>query len=138
MLTQPKVLMLSSDVVESGVLDEILSEHVILRTVRDLPELETALVRDDYDAMLCGWSFHQGCWNHALRRIRQWCPDLPVIIFCGHAGEREWIEVLQAGGFDMLNTPYLQSTVLPTLEHAVASHETRRFHKARQLTPVAS
>lgn len=138
MLTQPKVLMLSSEAAESSALYQLLSEHVILQSVKDLPGLVTALESHDYDAILCGWSFHQGCWNHALEWVQQWRPELPVIIFSGQAGEREWLEVLEAGGFDLLNAPYMKSTVLPTLEHAVISYEARRLHRSSRLTSAVS
>jgi hypothetical protein len=38
--------------------------------------------------------------------------------------------VLQAGAFDLLVAPYLERTVLPVLEQAVASYEARRWRSA--------
>jgi DNA-binding NtrC family response regulator len=73
-----------------------------------------------------GWSFHKGTWNDALEQVRQRSPNLPVIVFCRSGGEQEWVEVLEAGGFDLLVPPYQKDTVLPVLEHAVVSHDARR------------
>ncbi len=95
----------------------------------DLLEFETELKSGDYDAVLCGWSFHKGTWNDALRQVRQRTPNLPVIVFCTAGGEQEWVEVLKGGGFDLLVPPYQKNTVLPVIVHAVVSHDARRFHQ---------
>src|SRR5581483_2717539 len=96
MLTEPKILILSSDQEESGILREVLNDHASLRMARNLLELETALAMNEYDAVLCGWSFHQGNRQRARNGIQQWRPDLAPIIFCGQGGEREWREVSEA------------------------------------------
>ena len=129
MLTYPKVLLLSSDETETSVMEKILSEHVILRSIGDLAELRNHL-DGAYDALFCGWSFQKGGWNEALKQVRKRCPDLPVVIFSRVGGEQEWVEALEAGAFDLLVAPYLKRNVLPLLEHAVASHEARRWHNA--------
>jgi DNA-binding NtrC family response regulator len=129
MPTQPKVLLISSDEAESTGLEGVLREHVILTSARNLLELENNLGGSSYDAVICGWSFQTASWRTALNRIRKQYPDLPVIIFCGAGGEREWAEVLDAGGFDLLVAPYHMRSVVPLLEHAIASYEARQFHK---------
>ena len=130
MINHPKVLLVSNNQEETSVLEGILSEHVILKSVGNLLELQKLLEDGDYDAVFCGWSFHQGRWNDALDEVRQRCPDLPMIIFCRTGGEKEWVEALEAGAFDLLVGPYMKRSVLPLLEHAVASHEARRLHNA--------
>ena len=128
-MQHPKVLLLSTDETESTSMQQTLSEHVVLRKVGNLLEFESELKGTNYDAVLCGWSFHKGTWNDALQQVRKRKPDLPVIIFCRSGGEQEWVEVLEAGGFDLLVSPYQKNTVLPVLEHAVASHDARQFHQ---------
>jgi DNA-binding NtrC family response regulator len=123
----PKILLLSTDGIESAALQRILNEHVALQKVENLLELQRNLDGGDYDVMFCGWSFHTGTWNDALRQVKQRCPNLPVVIFYKSGGEQEWIEVLEAGAFDLLVPPYRESTVLAVLEHALASHSARRF-----------
>ena len=127
MLTCAKVLLISGET-EANVLEGVLSEHVALRSVRDFSELQTALGEGAYDALICGWSFHRGTWNDALKQVQQRCPDLPVIVISRTGGEREWLQVIEAGGFDLLTAPYLKGHVLPVLEHAVISHEARRLY----------
>lgn len=128
MLAQPKVLLLSSEEAESNAMENVLSQYVILQNARNLSELEMFLEIGGYDAVFCGRRFHQGEWNAVLRKVQQECPNLPVIVFCESGSEREWSEVIEAGGFDLLSAPYRKNTVLPVLEHAVISHEARRLH----------
>ncbi|MBI3894977.1 MAG: response regulator [Acidobacteria bacterium] len=130
MRNYPKILLLSNNQVETNALEGILSEYVALKSVGNLLELQSVLQGGGYDAIFCGWSFHQGTWNDALQKVRQRCPDLPVIVFCRAGGEKEWVEALEAGAFDLLIAPYMKGNVLPLLEHAVASHEARRLHNA--------
>jgi DNA-binding NtrC family response regulator len=72
------------------------------------------------------WSFEWSLRSEVLEQVQEKCPSLPVIIFCRMGSEKEWVEVLEAGGFDLLVPPYRKSTVLSVLEHAVASYEARR------------
>lgn len=130
MLSLPKVLLLSDPATETSGLERILDEHVSLHKVTGLMELQTLLDEGCYDAVFCDWSFHRDSWNAAVRQIQQLSPDLPVIIFRGTGGEKEWVQVLEAGGFDLLVAPYQNYTVLPVLEQAVESYEARRMHHA--------
>lgn len=129
MQTQPKVLLISSDEAEAKALEGVLSEHVILTSTCNPLELENILDGSSYDAVFCGCSFQTANWSTALHRIRERNPDLPVIIFCGEGGEREWIEVLDAGGFDLLVPPFHKRSVVSLLEHAIATYEARQIHK---------
>jgi DNA-binding NtrC family response regulator len=128
MPTKPHVLLVSSQEIESQVLENVLKELVVLDRATDLADVKRALARGRYDAVFCGHSFHKNDWNAVLRQIQNLCPEVPVVIFCRTGGEREWIEVLDAGAFDLLLPPYQRGTVLPILEHAVASYEARRLH----------
>lgn len=128
MLAHPKVLLVSGDDEEMSKWEEILRDYAILKNARSLLELERNLESDEFDALFCGWSFHLGTWHDALQEVQQRCPDLPVIIFCARGGEKEWVQVLEAGAFDLLVAPYQQRMVLPVLEHAVDSYEARRLH----------
>lgn len=138
MLMEPKILILSSDPAESSVLQQVLGNHASLRMASNLLELETSIHLDEYDAVLCAWSFHRGNWQHAMNGTQQRCPDLPVIIFCGQGGEHEWSEVIEAGGFDLLSAPDANDTVLPTLKHVVVSYEARHNYKTSNLIRTAS
>lgn len=121
MLTCARVLLVNCADVEARVLEGILREHVSLQSVQDISELQVALGEGTYDVLFCGWSFHRGTWRDALKQVQQRCPNLPVIIFSRAGSEWEWIEVIEAGAFDLLTAPYLKRHVLPVLEHAVVA-----------------
>ena len=82
-LSDPKVLLLSSDEAEARKWEEMLREHAILRIARNLDELRSNLEGDVYDALFCSWSFHMGTWHDALGQVHLRCRDLPVVIFSG-------------------------------------------------------
>ena len=46
---------------------------------------------------------------------------IPVIVLSRCGGEKQWVEVLQAGAFDLLVPPYNSYQILAVLEHALAS-----------------
>ena len=129
MLSEPKVLLLSSDDAEARRWEEMFREHATLGIARNLDELQRNLERDSYDALFCGWSFQMGTWNDALRQVQSRRPELPVVVFSGTGGEQEWVQVLESGAFDLLVAPYEKRTVMPILEQAVASCVARRFHR---------
>lgn len=123
MLRYPKVILLSNDETETTVLEQLLSEHVVLTSVNDLSALISLLEDNDYDALFCAWSFHTGTWNDALEEVRKVHPDLPVIILSSSAEEREWLQALGGGAFDLLVPPYQERSLLAVLEQASASRE---------------
>jgi FixJ family two-component response regulator len=51
--------------------------------------------------------------------------DLPVIFLSRTAGEKEWMEVFESGGFDLLASPYNKSQTLAALGQAVETHQER-------------
>ena len=128
MVTKPRVLVISSDEADTDILKGILSERVALHCVRDLSELHSNLLGGGYDAVFCGWSFYRATWNDVLEHVQRHNPNLPVIVFCRTGGEREWVEVLEAGAFDLLVAPYRKASVFTVLEQAVASYEGRHLH----------
>ena len=121
MLQCPKILFLSGEDAEAGVLEEILSERAILTCARNLRQLKVLLEQGEYDALLCSWFFDLGTWKNALEEVQQRDPDLPVIVLSRTAGEPELVAVLEAGAFDLLVPPYRQQALLAGLEQASAS-----------------
>ncbi|OFW10064.1 MAG: hypothetical protein A3G20_03605 [Acidobacteria bacterium RIFCSPLOWO2_12_FULL_59_11] len=118
-----KVLLLSSQEPSTDLLREILSRRVLLATAWNREELFHLLRTGRYDVFLCDWEFRGSDWKEVCSEIRQYDPDLPAIVVCRLAGEQEWIEVLEAGCFDILSVPYFDYLVLAVLEQAVASRE---------------
>ena len=125
MLKYPKVLLLSSGAAEADVLQETLSEHVILTRAKNMHELQVLLESGNYDVLFCSRSFREGIWDDALAEIQQRYPNIAIIILSRVAGEEEWIKALAAGAFDLLIPPYEQRTLLAVLEHATASRDAR-------------
>jgi len=123
----PNILLLSTDKTETAVLQELLRGYATLTLVRNLSDLRCLLEGDSsYGALLCAWSFHTGTWHEALSKIHESRPDLPVIIFSRYAAEREWIEVLEAGAFDLLAVPpHEEREFLAVLEQASATRQAR-------------
>ena len=131
MLRSPSILLLSTDETETAILNELLSEHALVKKAGNLSEMAGELQSDSYDALFCAWSFQQGTWKDAVEKIQESYPSLPVIVLSSAAESREWVEVLEAGAFDLLVPPYEERVVLAVLEQASASREAlATWHRA--------
>jgi DNA-binding NtrC family response regulator len=136
MFDYPKVLLLCSSPDETQIMQQILRHHALLRTVQDIFELQDVLEPGKFDAVLCGWSYRQGTWREVLKLVQRRCADVPVIVFSSLGAEQEWIEVLEAGAFDLLIAPCWNVPVLAVVEQAIASHAARAWHKGDVLQKV--
>jgi DNA-binding NtrC family response regulator len=125
MLRNPNVLLLSGQTDETAVLQDTLSQHVILTPVHTIDELVARLDGGNYDALFCASSFQTGTWIDVLEEVQIHGTDLPIIILGTTSDETEWLRVLEAGAFDLLVPPYAQGTLLAVLEQASASREAR-------------
>jgi DNA-binding NtrC family response regulator len=138
MRSDSTVLFVSGDPAETIAFEKILNEYMVLKRAQDLAELKAVLGNGNhYDAVLCGGSFQKNDWKDALRYVLQGSPNFPLIISRRIGTEREWVEVLGAGAFDLLPAPHEECSVLPLLESAVASYEAghRRNGLQRRLSP---
>ncbi|HWP84353.1 MAG TPA: response regulator [Terriglobia bacterium] len=122
MYAKPNVLLVGGEGADAAELEAILRKHANLFRADPPQDLKKILEQDWYDAAFCEWAVR----NTVLLQVREKCSHLPVVVFYRTGGEREWVEVLQAGGFDLLVPPYREKTVLATLEQAVASHQASR------------
>jgi DNA-binding NtrC family response regulator len=125
MLRDTCVLLLTHDELQARNLQELLREHVILTQARSLPDLREHLRTRQFDALFCDGSFYINQWQHLLQDIREHDPALPVIVLSRTGGEKEWVEVIEAGAFDLLVPPYYKPVVLSVVVQAAASHEAR-------------
>ena len=119
MLRVPKVLLLMCDADERATLQKVLEPHAELTCVFTPQEMAEQLERASYDALFCARSICMGSWREVLEEVGQFYPHLPAIIVSRTADDREWLEVLQAGGFDLLGPPYHERMLLSVLEQAV-------------------
>ena len=150
-----RVLMLSNPACECALLlKEAIGRHVDLVTAGSLAECLRMLYRPhsrassvvygsprfssgakpeqaaSFDAFLCDWCYMGGTWRTALDLIRRRAPQLPVIVVCRAGGEQEWVEVLQAGAFDMITAPFSADDVLSALTNAVAARSEPELAKS--------
>ena len=131
-----QVLVVSSDEKETTLLQEVLAPHAILTFAKRLPEFKILLHSCTYDIVLCDWSFALGTWKDVLREVKEEHSAVPVIVFSRTAGEGEWIDVLNAGAFDLLaQPPRHQHLLLGVFEQAVASTRAQaRLARERNLS----
>lgn len=104
-------------------LENLLREHVVLTRIGTIQELRGHETIRHFDALFCDWSFGTGVWQGALQEVRADCPDLPVVVLSRNGGEKEWVEVIETGAFDLLALPFAKESVLPALEQATASRQ---------------
>jgi len=120
-----KVLLLKSDDVDLIPLRKALRAHAKVTEVDTLADLARLLGKGDYDALFCGWDVAGGTWQDALNEVQRRASELPVVVVARLGGEKQWVEVLGQGAFDMITAPYQIQTVLYLLEHAAASKAAR-------------
>ena len=126
------VLLLHSNEEATGLLRETLTREVELATAWTVEQLSDLLQRASYDAFLCDWDCQGGSWREVCREVKRNYPDLPIILLCRLCrcgGEKEWVEVLEAGYFDLVCAPFSDRQILSVIEHAVASREARTLLK---------
>lgn len=118
-----KIILLGPDETGNGILRRLLAKHATVRCARNLPEVLTLLKTESYDVLFCNWFFDRSTWRQALEEVHKRFPGLPTIVVYHSAEESDWIEVLNAGGFDLLAPPYDDRLVADVLEHAAMSRE---------------
>ena len=124
---QLRILLVSGEAASTELLRESLARHVELESVGTLPEMLGMLQAQCFDVVVCDKSFRGGTWADALEAVRRFHPEIPTVIVSRLGDEQEWIEVLEAGAFDLLAAPYCERAVLSVLEHAVASYQGRSY-----------
>jgi DNA-binding NtrC family response regulator len=106
-------------------LDELGHRTTLFLSLSDLqiPEFDFA----GFDLVICDLDKTPGVWKHLLNRIRAQRLGTQLILTSRTAAEREWLEALQVGAFDLLAKPYLKSEVLRVTSNALAMNYNRRF-----------
>ena len=129
MRQRPNVLLIGDDDARMAKWRETLGRAARLAQAEDLPQALQMLARSGYEAVFVDWRFHCGTWREALRLVGAIYPDLPLIVISRsdgiEQGIEEWIEVLEAGAFDLLLSIHNEFATLSLLEQAVASSEAR-------------
>jgi len=119
------LLLLSNNNETTSLLTKALAGIADVTTAWTVEELFRFLQRSEFDSFLYDWDFQETNWREICREVQRAHPNLPIIVVCRCGGEREWVEVLKAGCFDLITPPYSDRHVLSVIEHAVASRQTQ-------------
>jgi DNA-binding NtrC family response regulator len=76
-----------------------------LRTARTVDEAAASLTGNPTLVVLCACQLPDGGWKTVLRLADALAHPANLIVFTRHADDRLWAEVLNLGGFDVLNLP---------------------------------
>ena len=120
---QRKVIWLGNHEAESRTLQNILAKHISVTRAQSIFELLNILKASRYDALFCDWSFNKSSWREALKEVHRRQPELPMIVVHHSADEHEWVDVLDAGAFDLLGPPYNERLLLALLNQVLTSRE---------------
>lgn len=129
MRQRPNVLLIGDDDARMAKWRETLGRAARLAQAEDLPQALQMLAQSGYEAVFVDWRFHCGTWREAVQLVGGIYPDLPLIVINQsdgiEQGIEEWIEVLEAGAFDLLLSIHNEFATLSVLEQVVASSEAR-------------
>ena len=114
------ILLLGSDS-DSDRLDRIINPYANLARAASARDALAEVNSGIYDVVLCPWDVPDASWRTVLEQLHRRRPEIPVIVFHHCGCEQEWLEVLEAGAFDLLCPPYEEGPVMARIEHAVAS-----------------
>ena len=135
MTRRPRVVYLHGKrMTEQDGLATHLPEWVTVAMAKSVPEMLHLLAIEETDLVVCDWYFSDGTWKQALREIQARYAKLPAIVVSPtqgiEEGIQEWLEVLNAGAFDLLLAPSNEHAVFAMLEQAISSGRRRRFEVA--------
>jgi DNA-binding response OmpR family regulator len=133
MLRPLLVALLTEDALQAKTLGEMLRKYLVFTHIASLLELEQVSGNGQLDALFCDWHFGNSGWKEVLESGRARHLDIPIIVLSRSGGEKEWIEVLDAGAFDLLVPPYSGPSMLAVVEQAAASRMARQSQ--RQTVP---
>lgn len=77
----------------------------------------------DYDLILCDLRLEDGDGMEVLRAAKKLQPHIPVLMMSGYAGPESGVEIISAGGFDLLTKPIIDQELLHALRRALDQKE---------------
>lgn len=96
-------------------------------------DLQAALARQQWDAVLCDYSLPGFSGREALDIVRQRAGDVPFIFVSGTIGEDVAVAAMQAGAHDYVLKHSLKR-LAPAIERELQEAARRRAHRRRQET----
>jgi len=115
-----RVLLLGSDS-DTAPLAQALTTSADVTSVKRIPEAFLLLESGVYDALFCRWESAEMTWRNVAEEMRKRRLNFPVIVFCRCCGEREWVEAIKTGAFDLLVPPYSRCQLQAVLEQVLTS-----------------
>jgi len=113
------------------------SMQVEATQVQNAAELQDALARERYDAVISDHRLPAFSSFDALKLVRELDPDLPFLIVSGTIGEDLAVEAMRAGADDYLLKERL-GRLLPALERALKVAANRRGRRRAAWRPAGS
>jgi len=99
----------------------VLREFAVIKHADSLEKIRHILQDGNYSALFCPWRLGSNPWTEVLAVARRESgPALPVIVVARNGGWKEWAEVLDAGGSDLLVPPISKLTAMAALQQAGA------------------
>ena len=126
-----KILHLEDDAFDAELLSVALAAGKIdakLSRVDTAKAFGELLAKETFDLAICDYNVPGFSGFHALTRIREVAPEMPVIIISGTIGDEEAVECLKHGATDYVLKDRLQR-IGPAIERALAEAELKRDHE---------
>ena len=123
MLQEPNILLVASEPEVIAIMQHVFRGKAALTCVESIAEVGWSLSARQHHLLFWNCSIHDGQWTNVLAAVKRVHPDLPVIILSRTASDSEWVDVLEAGAFDLLGPPYTETKLLAVMEHAFASYQ---------------
>jgi DNA-binding response OmpR family regulator len=83
-----------------------------IHEAHDIREALAVVARQDIAAILTDRNLSDGAWTDLVERLRSGSNPPRVIVFSPVADDKFWAEVLGAGGYDLVATPFERAEVL--------------------------
>jgi DNA-binding response OmpR family regulator len=135
----PSVLVVSRDAAQRQALRSVCAaSDWNAGEARDWREAVLVLSRTGADVILCDDHLRDGTWKDVLSVVAP-LPESPrLIVLFDNASATQWSEVLNLGGFDVLNKPLTEAEVTRTVaaawrnfeDHQTATERSGMWHRA--------
>ncbi len=94
-----------------------------ITSVKTWKEARTFLSRADADVIMCECKLPDGMWRNLLNSLDTLRQRPPIVVMSRDADESLWAEVLNLGGYDVLQKPFEEMEVLRVAAMAQRHHD---------------
>lgn len=96
--------------------------------VETAPDIQSALMRQPWDLILCDYALPRMNPIQALELLKKNNMDIPLIVVSGTIAEEDAVSLLKAGGHDLILKSNL-ARLVPAIQRELKEAEIRRNHK---------